>query len=148
MALTSTTTNRGFTKVGSGSPDYVLPAQNQAVNLDAIDSALGIGVFNGVAAPITVKEGTALLTKGSAGAYTLAAPTAGLPAAGGDDGKVLRLIAATAQAHTVTNAAPGFNNGGGASDVATFGGAIGDSMEVVAYNGEWLVLGLRNVTLG
>lgn len=63
------------------------------------------------------------------------------------DGTVLNIVATTAQAHTVTNTT-GFNAGSTASDVATFGGAIGDSMSVIALSGVWYVLNLRNVTLG
>lgn len=91
---------------------------------------------------ITIKQGIARLTKGTAGAYTLAAPTAGT-----DDGKELIIIAGTAAAHTVTQATPGFNGAGTGADVATFGGAKGDNLRLMAVNGEWLVLTLRNVTL-
>ena len=92
---------------------------------------------------IASKAGLVMITKtGSLAALTLAAPTAGT-----DDGKMLTIVAATAFAHTVTNASPGFNNAGASGDVATFGGAIGDSMQVVAYNGRWHVFCVRNVTL-
>jgi hypothetical protein len=92
---------------------------------------------------IASKSGVVMITKtGALAAMTLAAPVAGT-----DDGKLLTVVAATAFAHTVTNASPGFNNAGASGDVATFGGAIGDSMQVVAFNGRWHVLALRNVTL-
>lgn len=91
---------------------------------------------------LTLKSGVAILTKATAGAYTLAAP-----AATTDGGKILYIVASTAQAHTVTQATPGFNGGGASSDVATFGGAAGDSLMVVAYNGVWYVLNARNVTI-
>ena len=92
---------------------------------------------------ISAKEGTVFLNKSGVLAATLAAPTATT-----DDGKVMRIVSLTANAHTVTQTTPGFNNGGSASDVATFGGAIGDNMNIVAYQGKWYVLSLRNVTLG
>lgn len=147
------TTNRGFAKVASTSPDYIGatggPWKNVADALDALDAALGVEIrTTDTSAPIVSKEGTVVLAKSSAGAWTLAAPTAGLPSAGGDDGKILRMIAGTAQTHTVTQTTPGFNNAGSSKDVATFGGAIGDNLEVVAYNGKWLVLSSVNVTLG
>lgn len=91
---------------------------------------------------IAAKTGVVMLTKAGVAAMTLAAPTAGT-----DDGKVLVIVAATANAHTVTQTTPGFNNAGTSGDVATFGGAIGDSMQIVAYNGRWHVISLRNVTL-
>lgn len=91
---------------------------------------------------ITIREGVAMITKGTAAAVTLAAPTAGA-----DDGKRLAIMSTTAAAHTVTNTSPGFNNGSTASDVGTFGAAIGNGMEVIAYGGVWYTLSLRNVTL-
>jgi hypothetical protein len=90
---------------------------------------------------ISVKDGIVIITKPGVCVLTLAAPTGGT-----DDGKQLTILSATAFAHTVTQAAPGFNAGGGASDVATFGGAIGDSIEVVAY-GVWYVKTKTNVSL-
>lgn len=92
---------------------------------------------------IAVKQGVVVITKATAAALTLAAPTAGT-----DDGKILRIVSTTAAAHTVTNASPGFNGAGASGDVATFGAAIGNAMEVVAYNGVWLAANLTGVTLG
>jgi hypothetical protein len=92
---------------------------------------------------ITIKSGVVFITKSSAAAVTLAAPTAGA-----DDGKRLAIVSTTAQAHTLTNTTPGFNNGSTASDVGTFGAAIGNSIEVIAYNGVWYTIGTpRGVTL-
>lgn len=92
---------------------------------------------------ITIKSGTVFLTKGSAAAITLAAPTATV-----DDGKRLLIVSTTAQAHTVTQTTPGINNGSTASDVGTFGAAIGNSIELVAYQGAWFTVGTpRGVTL-
>jgi hypothetical protein len=90
---------------------------------------------------ITIKDGVVTSTKAGVCAMTLAAPTPG-----DDDGKILKIYSATAQAHTVT-AAGGFNAGGTASDVATFGGAIGDGLTVVAWLGAWYVLASTNVTI-
>jgi hypothetical protein len=78
---------------------------------------------------------------GSATALTLPDPSTA------DNGALLVVVARTAQAHTVTNTT-GFNGGSTASDVATFGGAIGDSIMCIADDGQWNVLNLRNVTLG
>jgi hypothetical protein len=105
----------------------------------AVQHPVELGAANGA---IAAKSGVVMITKGTAAAMTLAAPTAGT-----DDGKVLLIVAATAAAHTVTQTTPGFNNAGASGDVATFGGAIGDNLQIVAYNGRWHVLSLRNVTL-
>lgn len=90
---------------------------------------------------------TVLITKGTACALTLAAPTAGVPAKGGHDGMRITIYSTTAAAHTVTNTSPGFNNGSTASDVGTFGAAIGNYLVVEAYNGIWYTVGNLNVTL-
>lgn len=105
-------------------------SHKEVVELEAASGAIGI------------KSGVAIITAASAASLTLAAPIAGV-----DDGSVLTIVSTTAQAHTVTNTTPGFNNGGTASDVGTFGTAIGNSMQVVAYNGIWYTVALRNVTL-
>jgi co-chaperonin GroES (HSP10) len=91
---------------------------------------------------LAVATGTALLTKGTAGTdYTLAAPVAGT-----DDGKIINIISTTAAAHVVTVGAGKIN--GATNGDATFGGAIGDSVTLVAYNGVWYTAGSpRNVTI-
>ena len=93
---------------------------------------------------ITIKSGVVILNKAGAIAATLAAPTATT-----DDYKVLHIVSITAQAHTITATTIGFNAGDAASDVATLGGAIGDGLSVVAYQGEWYVIpgGNTNATL-
>ena len=98
---------------------------------------------------ITQKSGTVVITKAGVAALTLADPTSGAPSAGGDDGKRLTFISATANAHTLDNSAgSGFNAGGAASDVGTFGGAKGDNITLIAYAGKWYVESKTNVTLG
>lgn len=101
------------------------------------------GVVASADGAITATQGRVVITKATAAALTLANPTATT-----DDYKELEIISATAAAHTVSNAAgAGFNAGGAATDVGTFGGAKGDNMRVVAYQGVWYVVLLRNVTL-
>ena len=104
------------------------------------DAVTDIAVNGAIAA----KTGTVTMSKAGVLAATLADPAT--PA---DDGKRLTIIATTANAHTVSNAAgSGFNAGGAGSDVATFGGAIGDCLELIALGGKWLVTSMKNVTLG
>jgi hypothetical protein len=91
---------------------------------------------NGAIGPYS---GTAFLTKAGVGVYTLA-----LPVAGTDDGKMLQIQSSTANAHTVTTPANGFN---GATHIATFGGAIGDNITLRAQGGRWLVVDATNVVL-
>lgn len=77
---------------------------------------------------ITLRNGVVAITKGSAAALTLAAPTV--------DGLVLYIDAHTAHAHTVT-VAGGLRGAGAGADVGTFGGAIGDGIVLYSYNGAW-----------
>lgn len=90
---------------------------------------------------ITIQTGTVVITKGTAAALTLGIPTTA------QNGTVIRIISATAAAHTVTADTIGFNAGDAAKDVGTFGAAIGNGMTVIAYGGEWLVLTNTGVTL-
>jgi len=87
---------------------------------------------------------TYFITKAGVAAMTLVDPTATT-----HDGIRLTFIATTAHAHTLSNAAgSGFNGGGAAKDVGTFGGAIGDGITIVAYQGKWWLENSINVTLG
>jgi hypothetical protein len=98
------------------------------------DNAFGVQVASGSTDAITIREGTVFVTKAGVDALTLFTPIAGLPSAGGDDGRVLRIKSTTANAHTVTTAANAIN---GADDTITFGGAVTDYAELVAYNAKW-----------
>lgn len=88
-----------------------------------------------------------LLQSGASSAMTLNDPNA-------DNQAEITIQAGDAKAYTVDNGSTnnatgsGFNGGGTPSDVATFGGAIGDNMLIKAVNGKWLVQYLRNVSLG
>jgi hypothetical protein len=95
---------------------------------------------------ITIKHGIVRLNKGSAIAATISNPVAGT-----DDYKTLVIASVTAQTHTVTSA-EGFGNNTAdcikeGEDRATYGGAIGDCLTIVAYNGAWYVKGLHGITI-
>jgi hypothetical protein len=92
---------------------------------------------------LDIVDGIVTIRRSGAANLTLADPAAG------DEGISLTITAQTAHAHTVSNAAgSGFNGAGAGADVATFGGAVGDTMVVVAINQKWHVVSLRGVTLG
>lgn len=92
---------------------------------------------------VVIKSGTVLIAKAGVAALTIADPTSGVA-----DGVEMTFISTTAQAHTLSNAAgSGFNGGGGATDVGTFGGAKGDGITIVAYGGVWYVKDKTNCTL-
>jgi hypothetical protein len=78
-----------------------------------------------------------IITKATAAALTLAAPTAGA-----DDGVALQFISTTAAAHTVTTPAAGNiqdGNTSGHNTVMTFNADKGAGFTCVAYNGIWYV---------
>lgn len=175
MALITLTSPKYFlgsyipnTKVLSAKTDELINALNNFVNGDDMSvpgtfTAETTSTFTGIAtftaAPvlkntiaavtadgaITIPSGnkTFAITKAGVAAMTLANPTATT-----HDGLRLTFVSTTAQAHTLSNAAgAGFNNGGGASDIGTFGGAIGDNIVIEAYQGVWYVVSKVNVTL-
>lgn len=96
---------------------------------------------------ITAATKTYFITKAGVAAMTIVDPTATT-----HDGVALTFIATTANAHTLSNAAGSgfFSSGGATKDVATFGGAIGDGLAIIAYQGKWYLdpRGVTNVTLG
>lgn len=89
---------------------------------------------------LRIQNGVQQIGSSGALAMTLAAPAVY------QNGIVMVLWASTAQAHTVTYTA-GFWGTTTSSDVATFGGAIGDFLVVEAVNGTWRVLSQKNVTI-
>lgn len=90
---------------------------------------------------ITIQPGVQFLGSGGALAMTLANPTTE------QNGMIMIITSTNASAHTVTYTA-GFGGGTTARDVATYGGAVNDSMTIIAFNGVWWVISTRNVTLG
>lgn len=87
------------------------------------------------------------ITKAGVAAMTIANPTSTT-----HDGVTLTFVATTANAHTLDNSAgAGFwSSGGAGKDVATFSGAIGDGLTIIAYQGKWYIdpRGTTGVTLG
>lgn len=87
---------------------------------------------------ITVAPGIHKLIKGTASAMTLAIPTTA------QEGLELTIVALNAVAHVVTVATPATTD---EAETLTFGGAINDSVTLIAVNGQWAVKYLRNVTV-
>jgi hypothetical protein len=80
---------------------------------------------------IAILNGKVILNAAGALAMTLAAPTVTT-----DDFKVLKIVGITAQAHTVTTPANKLN---GNKHIITYA-AVGDSVELMAYQGVWYIL--------
>lgn len=93
---------------------------------------------------ITIPDGGIKIipvTKAGVCAMTLGVPTTA------QNGVILVFFSTTAQAHTLTIATIGFNAGNAAADVGTFGGAIGDGVVLVAYEGEWYIVPGTNLNV-
>lgn len=84
---------------------------------------------------IAIVDGTAIISKTSAAAMTLAAPTAL------QNGIVLRIAAGTAYAHVIT-ATGLIDDGitGGAKNSATLGAFVGACVTLMAYNLHWILV--------
>ena len=111
-------------RIAAASPD-------QGTDIAKLDQGFEVESGDGA---IGIKDGVAIITKGSAAALTLVAPAAGLPNAGGDDGRKLKVVSTTAFAHVVTCPANKIN---GNKLSATLAAAAGSAFELVAYNGVW-----------
>lgn len=92
------------------------------------------------AGALRIQNGTQNIGSSGGLSMTLAAPAVY------QNGVTMLLFASTAQAHTVTYTA-GFYGNTTSSDVATYGGAIGDFLVVQAVNGTWRVLSQKNITI-
>jgi hypothetical protein len=111
---------------------------------DNIDSIFAVTPYL-TSQAIAVKEGYVALTCVTAGAYTLALPTTGLPSAGGNDGQELWIKNESVEAHVITATLLGFN---GTLHVATFAGAAGtEFLHLIAHGATWQTLGMSGVTL-
>ena len=82
------------------------------------------------------------ITKASAAALTLAAPTATT-----HDGVEIVIVSTTAAAHTVTVSTTGMNDLGTSAHVGTFGASKGNGLTLVAYQGDCYVTSNIGVTL-
>ena len=91
---------------------------------------------------INPQAGVAVLTKETAGAYTLAAPAAA------DTGRTLIIVSDSAAAHVVT-ATGLLEDGvtGGAKDKGTFAAFKGAAITLLAYDERWMVLNKNVVTV-
>lgn len=128
-------------------PTALDSARENPSNMDSSEAAIlamqahrGILRVHATDGAISPVAGEAVLTKGSAGAYTLAAPAT--------DGMRLCITAGSAFAHVVT-ATDLIQDGvtGGAKDTMTFGAFVGSSIDLLAYNGKWHVVAKNVVTI-
>lgn len=128
-------------------PTSLDAARENPSNMDSSEAAiLAMQAHRGVLrvaatdGAITPVAGEVVLTKGSAGAYTLAAPAS--------DGFRLCITAGSAFAHVVT-ATGLIEDGvtGGAKDTMTFGAFVGSSIDLLAYDGKWHVVAKNVVTV-
>lgn len=127
--IAETTAASGVTIDGALIKDTAITARTAVAAVTA-DGAISVPVGNT----------TYFITEDADGAaMTLVDPTATT-----HDGVTLTFISTTAQAHTL-DLVTGIN--GGAADVGTFGGAVGDSVTIVAYQGVWYEMPNANVNV-
>ena len=108
-----------------------------ATTLDVNGDVKGQTATYTAAGAIIERSGTVFIGSGGALAMTLSDP------ADGDDGKVLVILALTAQAHTVTAA-------GGvppSDDTIMTYSDDGESVTLVAMNGKWIIAANNGVAL-
>lgn len=93
---------------------------------------------------ITIKNGVVRIAKTVPGVVTV---TLAKPTADDDDFKRLTVISNQTQANTLAITAGSFGGGGGGEDLATASGVVGDTLALMAYQGEWYVTGYHQWTL-
>ncbi len=132
------TANTLTAKSGSAFATDTLAETTAGAGITADNVLLKDGVVKSVPVTVTADgaiavppgDTTYFITKAGVAAMTIVAPTATT-----HDGIRLTFISTTAQAHTLDMASSGIN--GGSADIGTFGGAAGDGVTIVAYQGHW-----------
>jgi hypothetical protein len=87
--------------------------------------------------------GNIVINSASANAMTLVAPLSG-PQPRGDDGKSIFILSNSAFAHTVTTPTNGIIN---SKHLCTWAAAVGNCIELRAYNGSWVPVMSTGVTV-
>ena len=131
MSVWRFSASEGVIQDGATTPETTLATHT--AQIAALQSATSPVTYT--AAGLITPTGIAILKAGSAAAMTVAVPPAGAS---------LTIIAADAWAYTVTTTANKIN---GNADKITFGGAVGDSIQLSSDAGIWYSGPLVNVTL-
>ena len=131
LAGGTTTILRAATNVAKVDIQDLRAGNRQVLELLAADGAINPRV-----------QATYVVTKAGVAALTLAAPTATT-----DDGLLITVTSATANAHVIT-ATNLLNTGAAANDTATFEAAAGASLTLMAYQAAWYVISSNQITFG
>jgi hypothetical protein len=110
---------------------------NKASDYDALQTLAADGL-------ITVRTGVCKIAKTVAGVVTA---TIAKPVAGTDDYKRLVIINFQTQQNTVAVVGGSFGNGGGNEDLATFSNVVGNTLCLIAYNGNWYFNGMHQCVI-
>lgn len=110
---------------------------NKACDYDAAQTLVADGL-------ITVRNGVCKIAKTVPG---VVAATIAKPIAGTDDYKRLVIINFQAQSNTVAVVGGSFGNGGGDEDLATFSAVVGNTLCLIAYNGQWYFNGMHQCVI-
>jgi hypothetical protein len=110
----------------------------QIIPFAVVTSETTYGTAGAITVPVNIARQTVYLKTGTAGAMTLALPTADIK------DTELEIIAQDAEAYTVTTPATGYN---GATHIATFNGVAGSSCVLRAVGATWFALRLTGVAL-
>jgi hypothetical protein len=129
-------------KIAAGYQPVGDPFEYKSYIVQRMDLVDGVQTEASGDGAIAIASGTVVITKGSAAALTLAAPTAA------QAGTRLRIISQTAFAHVIT-ATNLIDDGvtGGAKDTATFAAFAGAAIELEAVNQKWAVVSKNVVTV-
>lgn len=128
--LTIDAKGSGTVSIGTSSTGDVIVSNGQVT--PQVTAASGDGA-------ITIESGIVVITKGSAAALTLAAPSS-------QNGKRITIISTTDFAHVITVTGGLWDGTAGSNTTATFSAVKGASCTFVAYGTAWYVESLNAVT--
>jgi len=117
----------------AGTPTITSPTITGAKVTPNVQTITGDGA-------ITVQSGVVLLTKGSAAAVTLAAPSS-------QDGTVIEITSTTDFAHVVTVTGGLWDGTATTNTTITFPVVAGGAVRIIAFGTDWYVLSNQGTTI-
>lgn len=117
----------------AGTPTITSPTITGAKVTPNVQTITGDGA-------ITIQSGVVLLTKGSAAAITLAAPSS-------QDGTVIEITSTTDFAHVITVTGGLWDGTAGSNTTITLAAVAGSGVKLIAFGTDWYVLSNQGTTI-
>ena len=139
---TQTLTNKTLTSPTINTPTINTPTITTPTLTGGTSTAKRVITAASGDGAITIAAGVVQITKGSAAALSIAAPSVA------QAGTIISIISTTAFAHVITFTGSTLDSGASAAALtATFANKVGANITVIAINQKWVLMDNNNATL-